>query len=200
MQDHLLTRIKDKEPVLSELLFNGQDLSPLLLSKPHSLTELTLKCYKNGHFYMVKCQSVPFALTFLLVFWQPKYDFYLKRNKQIKELLNNIFVRLKDYGCKSVTLTENFAVVLSSNTSLACFCSGDVDLSADITEIEDITACLNSLNYFSKAQPKKIGEYSGQSMMFLNKDVIEGGFWVNVIWRNIRKYDQIAKDKSKIKI
>ena len=223
MQDHLLTRIKDKETVLSELLFNGQDLSPLLLSEPDSLTELdkaNLKeCYKKyGRSYVEQlvadAKVIPFAAyVFISIdcdkkFWQPKYDFYLKRNKQIKELLNDIFVRLKDYGCKSVTLTENFAVVLSSNTSIACFCSGDVDLSADITEIEDITACLNSLNYFSKAQPKKIGEYSGQSMMFLNKGVIEGGFWVNVIWKPVTraflvqdKYDiRLAKDRLRAKL
>ena len=103
MQDHLLTRIKDKEPVLSELLFNGQDLSPLLLSEPHSLTELdkaNLKeCYKKyGRSYVEQlvadAKVIPFAAyVFISIncdkeFWQPKYDFYLKRNKQIKELLN----------------------------------------------------------------------------------------------------------------
>lgn len=222
-QNHSLIRIKDKETVASELLFNGQDLTPLLLSEPHSLSEsdtANLKeCYNQyGRAYIERlvkdAKIIPFAAYIFInidcdkEFWQPKYDFYLKRNNEVKALLNDIFIRLRVYDCKSLTLTENFAVVLSSGTSIACFSSGDVDLSADIAEREAITACLNSLNYFSKEQPDKIGEYSGQSMMFFNKDVIEGGFWVNVVWKPVTraflvqdKYEtRLSKDRLEAKL
>jgi hypothetical protein len=202
LEGHTLTRIKNKETVSSVLFFNGQDLTSLLLADPNSLDEsdkINLReCYNQyGRIYIeslvTNAKIIPFAAyVFINIdcdkdFWKPKYDFYLKRNNEVKELLNSIFIRLKKYECKSLTLTENFAVVLSSDTSIACFCSGDVDLSADITEKDAIIACLNSLNYFSKEQPNKIGEYSGQSMMFFNKDVIEGGFWVNVVWKPVTR-------------
>lgn len=214
LQDHSLKRIKDKETVASELLFNGQDLTPLLLSEPHSLSEsdkANLKeCYNQyGRAYIERlvkdAKIIPFAAYIFInidcdkEFWQPKYDFYLKRNNEVKALLNDIFIRLKDYDCKSLTLTENFAVVLSSDTSIACFSSGDVDLSADIADREAITECLNSLNYFSKEQPEKIGEYSGQSMMFFNKDIIEGGFWVNVVWKPVTRAF-LVQDKYDVRL
>ena len=221
--NHSLKRKRDKETAGSELLFNGRDLTPLLLLDPNSIEQSDRvnlkKCYnlygREYVFELVKnAKIIPFAASaFISIncdrdFWEPKYNFYLKRNNEIKELLNNIFVNLKDYQCKSLTLTENFAVLLSSGTSIGCFCSGDVDLSADIAEREAITACLNSLNYFSKEQPNKIGEYSGQSMMFFNNSVIDGGFWVNVIWKPVTraflvqdKYEErLLKDRLSAKL
>jgi hypothetical protein len=202
LRDHTLTRIKNTETEAPELLFNGQDLTPLLLVDPNSLDEsdkINLRqCYKQyGRIYIEKlvhdAKIIPFAAhVFINIdcdkdFWKPKHDVFLKRNNEIKALLNSIFIKLKDYECRSLTLTENFAVVLTSDLCIACFCSGDVDLSADINEKDSIIACLNSLNYFSKEQPDKISEYSGQSMMFHNKDIIKGGFWVNVIWKPVTR-------------
>ena len=197
-----LVRQKAKDTEASKLLINDRDLTPLLLADPNSLdesdkTNLRQSYNHYGRAYIDKlvtdAKVIPFAShVFINIdcdkdFWKPKYDFFLKRNNEVKALLNSIFLKLKDYECKSLTLTENFAVVLSSNTSIASFCSGDVDLSADINEKDSIVACLNSLNYFSKEQPNKISEYSGQSMMFQNKDIIEGGFWVNVIWKPVTR-------------
>ena len=221
--NHSLKRKRDKETAGFELLFNGRDLTPLLLLDPNSIEQFDRvnlkKCYnlygREYVFELVKnAKIIPFAASVFISincdrdFWEPKYNFYLKRNNEIKELLNDIFVNLKDYNCKSLTLTENFAVVLSSGTSIGCFCSGDVDLSADISEREAITACLNSLNYFSKEQPNKIGEYSGQSMMFFNNSIIDGGFWVNVVWKPITraflvqdKYEErLLKDRLSAKL
>ena len=44
-------------------------------------------------------------------YWREKHNRYTKRNIEIKEMLNRVFVNLNSYGCESVTLTENFAVV-----------------------------------------------------------------------------------------
>lgn len=213
-EGHPLTRIKDKETLASVLFFNGQDLTSLLLSDPNSLDEsdkINLReCYNQyGRIYIESlaknAKVIPFAAyVFINIdcdkdFWKSKYDFYLKRNNEVKDLLNSIFIRLKNYECKSLTLTENFAVVLTSDLSIACFCSGDVDLSADISEKDAIIACLNSLNYFAQEQPDKIGEYSGQSMMFFNKDIIEGGFWVNVVWKPVTRAF-LEQDKYEIRL
>ena len=216
LHDIHLSRVKDIETVSSELILNGIDLTPLLLRDPKSLKRIEIedlkKCYKfYGLEYVYRvaqeAKIIPFAAyVFIAInldrnFWQPKYDFYVDRNNKIKDLVNEIFKKLKRYDCKSLTLTENFAVILSSNTSIACFCSGDVDLSADINERESITACLNSLDFFSKEQPKKIGEYSGQSMMFFNKEIIEGGFWVNVVWKPVTRafFEQLKYEESLLK-
>ena len=202
LQDQKLTRIKNKEVLVSKLFYEGQNLTSLLLAHPNSLDELDktklIECYNYyGRAYIEKLiidsKIIPFAAHVFInidcdkAFWKPKYDFYIKRNNEVKQLLNSIFIKLKNYKCNSLTLTENFAVLLTTNTSIACFCSGDIDLSADIIDKDAIISCLNSLNYFSKEQPAKIGEYSGQSMMFFNKDIIEGGFWVNVIWKPVTR-------------
>lgn len=140
-------------------------------------------------------------------YWREKHDSYTKRNIEIKEMLDKVFENLNSYGCESVTLTENFAVVLTTNGCIGDFCSGDVDLSADIVEREKITSCLNSMNFFSKDQPSAIGEYAGQSMQFFNENLFEDGFWINVIWKPVTraflvqdKYDKrLSKDRLEAK-
>lgn len=136
-------------------------------------------------------------------YWKEKHNKYIKRNTEIKEIVDKVFQNLNKYGCDSVTLTENFAVVLTTNGCIGDFCSGDVDLSADIKEQEKITSCLNSMNFFSKDQPNSIGEYVGQSMQFFNESIFEEGFWINVIWKPVtraflvqEKYEKrLSKDR-----
>ena len=138
-------------------------------------------------------QILPFASHILREldcdyhYWDSIHQKYIVRNTEIKSIVNNVFYEFNNFGCKSPTLTENFAVVLSSNSCIGCFCSGDVDISADIKEINKITECLNSIGFQSKEQPEKIGEYSGQSMQFYNKNLLENGFWINVIWKPVTR-------------
>jgi hypothetical protein len=202
LEDLAVTRKKVKDNLAPALIFNGQDLTHLLSADSKSLDEFDKsslrQCYNAyGRPYIEKfvydSKIVPFAAhVFVTIdcdkeFWKEKHDFFVKRNDKIKVLLNSVFIKSKECEIASLTLTENFAVVLSSDSCMGCFCSGDVDLSADINEIDSIIACLNSLNFFSKKQPAKIGEYSGQSMMFHNKDIIKDGFWINVIWKPVTR-------------
>jgi len=120
-------------------------------------------------------------------YWRREHDFFVNRSKKIISLLVSIFSKMKERECHSLTLTENFASVLSSNACIGCFGSGDIDLSADIKEIDKIVSGLNSLGFYSKEQPKSIGQYSGQSMQFFNSKAIEDGFWVNVIWKPVTR-------------
>ena len=140
-----------------------------------------------------KNQIIPFAAHIFTNldcdsnFWRSKYDYYVLRNNEIRSMLEDVFIALKNYNCSSITLTENFAALLASESNIGCFCSGDVDLSADILEQEKITECMNSIGFYSKEQPRSIGEYSGQSMQFFNTNVLSDGFWINVIWKPVTR-------------
>lgn len=198
----LLKRIREPSTEGSELIFEGQDLTGLLLWHPDAFSEenraILVKCYEEyGQKVFEKLASdnkiTPFVAHVLIdldcdkVFWKEKHDNFVLRNTAIKALLESIFVDAQSYSCESVTLTENFAAVLSSNACIGCFCSGDVDLSADITEKDQIIKWLKKFDFLSKEQPASIGEYSGQSMQFFNSNVIDGGFWINVIWKPVTR-------------
>lgn len=186
----------------SQIIFNDKDLTSLLLRSDVSLEEreknLLLEAYDEygrSFFYDLSENNriVPFAAQIFISlacdvsFWSEKLQFYIKRNESIKDLLEDIFSKADHYSCKSVTLTENFAVVLTTGICIGCFSSGDIDLSADLMEKDKITKWLNSFGFFSKEQPDQIGEYSGQSMQFHNPDIIEEGFWINVIWKPVTR-------------
>ena len=185
-----------------DAIYEGKYIKALLLRQPNTLCvderEILINYYsKNGKEQLLKIgkgkKIIPFVaemfieLGFDEQFWRPYYDFYLYRNIKIKNLLDSIFKELKAHGCKSVVLTENFGVLLASNSDMASFCSGDVDLSADITEKNIIVSILNLFGFHSKDQPSNIGEYTGQSMQFFSGDAIDGGFWVNVIWKPVTR-------------
>ena len=200
MQD--LTRARKQTNENCEAVFRGKNITPLLLRKVENFSseerELLLYYYSEHskeHLLTIAegKKIIPFVADVFIglgrdeQFWRMHYDFYLRRNTEIKELLDSIFGGLEAYGCKSVVLIENFAALLASYSSLACFCSGDVDLSADIAEKDAIVNCLRSFSFESKDQPSKIGEYSGQSMQFYSDEAIDGGFWINVIWKPVTR-------------
>ena len=190
-------RLSDDDKTGRTLVHNGVNIIALLMSDIRTLDEKDRLVLKQSYrhygrdwiYDLVKDNKIiPFAAYSLSsiecdkVFWDSIYSKFLKKNEAVREIVHSIFMELEHYDCKSLTLTENFAVVLSSQMPLGCFCSGDVDLSADIAEKDAISACLNSLGFHSKTQDEKIGEYTGQSLMFYNQDVIDGGFWINVVW------------------
>lgn len=197
-----LTRARKQTNENCEAIFRGKSITGLLLRQPESFSleerELLLDYYSqhNKEHLLTIAEGkkiIPFVADVFIElgcdeqFWQPHYDFYLKRNHKIKGILDSIFSGLEAYGCKSVVLTENFGALLASDSSLASFCSGDVDLSADIAEKDAIVNCLRSFSFESKDQPAKIGEYSGQSLQFYNDKSIDGGFWINVIWKPVTR-------------
>lgn len=194
---------KKKLPTFNNPSYNNHNqLINLLVRECDSLhpheKDFINKSYKNlGREFVEKMaadnQITPFAAHILssldhdTEYWKKKHTQFILRNTAIKSLIDTVFVAFKQYNCSSVTLTENFAVVLSTNSCIGCFCSGDVDLSADIAEQKLITECLNSIGFNSNDQPRLIGEYSGQSMQFFNKNVLKKGFWINVIWKPVTR-------------
>lgn len=197
-----LTRVRKSANESFEVAYQGQNIIPLLLREFESLSaeerDLILKYYSEYStehiFAMAKGNKIiPFVADVFIKlgcdteYWLPHYDFYLRRNSKLKQLLDSIFRNLKAHNCKSVVLTENFGALLASHGNLACFCSGDVDLAADISEKENIVNCLRDFEFHSKDQPSRIGEYSGQSMQFYSDEAIDGGFWINVVWKPVTR-------------
>jgi hypothetical protein len=209
-----LKRIRTQTDETSDAIYEGRCITALLLRQPNSLCfeeREILKSYyiKNGKEQLLKIgkgkKIIPFVAEMFIElgldkqFWGAHYNFYLNRNIKIKNLLDSIFKELKARGCKSVVLTENFGVLLASNSGMASFCSGDVDLSADITEQNIIVSTLNLFGFHSKDQPSNIGEYTGQSMQFFSGDAIDGGFWVNVIWKPVTRAF-LVQDKYEVRL
>ena len=214
----ILNRKREVETEGAGVVYEGKNLTSLLLRQPETLSEeervFLVECYTHyGRDFFEKTTSdkkiIPFAAHILIDlecdvdFWRKKHNFYVKRNQSIKNLLESIFAKMSDFQCETVTLTENFAVLLATNACIGCFSSGDVDLSADISERGKIVDWFRSFNFLSNDPPKSITEYSGQSMQFFNPDSIDGGFWINVIWKPVTraflvqdKYDvRLSKDR-----
>ena len=154
---------------------------------------------------IVKNKILPFAACIFVSincdrnYWEKKHDFFVNKNNAIKTLLDNVFINMQSFGCKTLTLTENFGVVLRSNSCLGCFCSGDVDLYADIGEKEKIESCLNKMNYFCDYRSGRVTEYSNQISMFYNPDVLDEGYWINILWTTTSRAFLI-QDKYNIRL
>jgi len=214
----ILSREREIQLEGAGIVYEGINLTSLLLRQPETLSEeervILVECYMHygRDFFdtnMSNNKIIPFAAHVLIDlecdvdFWREKHNFYIKRNQAIKDLLESIFATMSDFQCESVTLTENFAVLLATDNCIGCFSSGDVDLSADISERDKIVDWFRSFNFLSNDPPQSIGEYSGQSMQFFNPDLIDGGFWINVIWKPVTraflvqdKYDvRLSKDR-----
>lgn len=214
----ILNRKREIQTEGAGVVYEGKNLTSLLLRQSETLSEeeriFLVECYTHyGRDFFEKntCDNkiIPFAAHVLIDlecdvdFWRKKHNFYVKRNQAIKDLLESIFATMSDFKCESVTLTENFAVLLATNACIGCFSSGDVDLSADISERGKIVDWFRSFNFLSNDPPQSIGEYSGQSMQFFNPDSIDDGFWINVIWKPVTraflvqdKYDvRLSKDR-----
>jgi hypothetical protein len=214
----LINRKKEKASQGCQVVYKRKNLTSLLLRDVESLSAEERTCLRDyyGRYgreafekIAVDNKIVPFAAHVLIAldcdisFWQEKHNFFVQRNQKIKAILNSIFAAMENFDCKSLLLIENFAVVLASKLCIGCFCSGDVDLSADIAERYKIIDCLRGFNFIGKEQPESIGEYSGQSMQFGNCDIIEGGFWINVAWKPVtrafliqdRYENRLAKDR-----
>ena len=189
---------KRLEPELGEgLIFDGKDLTSLFLKQPTDLTNeeasLIRQCYftyglDKFHNFAKDQKILPFVahtLKYLELdtnFWLSEHKVFIDRNSKIKEFLEELFSATHEFSCFSLTLTENFGALIASNSCIGDFCSGDVDIYADLEELNNIIRLMNFFNFFSKEQPKDIGEYTGQSLQFFCSSFLDDGFWINIIW------------------
>lgn len=125
-------------------------------------------------------------------FWHKEHSYYWDRNLKVIELLNTVFKKLEEKGCKRVCVTENFASVLSSNACIGCFSSGDVDLFVDKSYLPIVDEVMDELGF-------KIGDRLKRKKCFAyeyyHEDIIGSKFWLNFQWtpltrRKTHLYDQ----------
>lgn len=129
-------------------------------------------------------------------YWNNIHENFIARNKSIKILLNSLFQKSKILGVRSLTLTENFASVLSSDSCIGCFSSGDVDLSASIDEKELIISSMESIGFIVFKRKKSANISDKQCLMFFNDELFGSGFWFNVVWTPVTR-DYFYQEKYK---
>lgn len=124
--------------------------------------------------------------------WKQTHNSYFERNRIIIENINYVFEKMKKNGVRSLCAMENFAVMLESEECHACFCSGDVDLTADTSERQRIEDTLSECGYLSDVR-----RHSMQDTMsnYQNIDVIDGGFWINLMWKPIARRALFKQNK-----
>tara|TARA_B110000014_G_C20056754_1_gene550069 strand:- start:57 stop:1112 length:1056 start_codon:yes stop_codon:yes gene_type:complete len=184
------------------LIYRGKNILPFLLRWPESLNNNEIDFIKQ--FYndysipfikelVLKENIVPFASHIFIFlkcdesYWKKEHDLFLKRNTIIKSTLDSIFNKSNSAGIKSLTLTENFASLLLSKSCLGCFSSGDVDLSADISEKDKIILCMKSVRFFVDKRKKSSSITEKQCTMFYNDSIIDSGLWINVVWVSVTR-------------
>lgn len=81
------------------------------------------------------------------VYWNSEYEYFLNRNKAVISEIDSIFSELRKNGITRIIAYENFGALLSSDTDVALYSSGDVDLFADVSSKDEITKIMQSLGY-----------------------------------------------------
>lgn len=80
-------------------------------------------------------------------YWDKVLSKYRERNNEILLETEQIFAQFSDFSIEKVFLTENFAALLASGNDIALFCSGDIDIFADISEKEKVYLSFKKLGY-----------------------------------------------------
>lgn len=118
--------------------------------------------------------------------WSTIHKSYEKRNLIILEETRKIFKRFSD-RLHTIFLFENFGTILSIDACLACFSSGDIDLSANPKDYDEIEKCMLELGYVKEIRrgvPDSIMTTFSKQKVLENKD-----FYVNFEWKPIaRRY------------
>ena len=154
---------------------------------------------KNKYEYIYKIFKTKKILPFAaLIFyklgldklkWKKVYSSYAKRNSIIKNFLQTLFLKAEKRGIKSMILTENFAVLISTNLPLGCFCSSDVDLFISYEDLDKSLLLFKDFGLIQKSQNKNQGRSSTQFLQFCKSDLIDEDFWINISWKPVtRKY------------
>lgn len=91
--------------------------------------------------------SVLCSLNIDREFWKDYSEYYSKRNQAIIRMLDDVFGSFSTNKCISPCVTENFGSLLLSDYHIECFCSGDVDISSDISEKEKIDKTLVDMGF-----------------------------------------------------
>lgn len=100
-----------------------------------------------------QAKMLPFLAKLLLTLeiepqvWQPVYDRYAGRNRQVIAELDRVYAALTASGCKKLFVSENFGAMLAADSDPALFASGDVDNYVDAAEYPAVKRVMTSLGY-----------------------------------------------------
>ena len=181
-----------------------KNINRLLLKRYEDLSNLEIKLissfYKKNNFDKVlklteKNKITPFAASIFIKLgfdinkWKIVFNKFYERNLIIKNFLSKLFKRSTDLNINSLVLTENYAVVLSTKSSIALFCSSDVDLFIPKSYLDETIKLFKSFGLVQINQKKNVNRKSNQFLQFYIKNLVPGDFWINISWKPVtRKY------------
>jgi len=139
------------------------------------------KCYALAE----KHKLLPFIAKLLneigvdIVHWLPIINSYRTRNLHVLHELTKIYEIFYLNGIHKVFVTENFGAMLSADTDIGLFASGDIDNYADIAEYDRICAAFSQRGY------KKKDRFSGHLLIstnFTNNELLPKNFEIGIEW------------------
>jgi hypothetical protein len=177
-------------------------LLPLFLRSKDSLSEKEIiqikECYKNyGRekvelFIKQEKSNRPFASLLLQQidcdsqYWEQVHQSYIDSNTKILAFLDKLFSDYYQIGGKTLCVIENFGSMLSSGISLGCFASNDVDITADTSERELLIKVMSDNGFYINKRNNHVSD-SKQISTFFNQDVLNNGYWINIMWKPISR-------------
>lgn len=114
--------------------------------------------------------------------WDKHYQHFLNRNRQVIDQIDELFAHFKSKGITRIAAYENFGALLISDTDIALYSSGDVDLFADIAFKRQIIDAMVELGYLPT---KDINHKRNLMTEFLKEGAV---IRVNVDWKVLRRY------------
>lgn len=112
-------------------------------------------------------------------FWVKQIELYKIRNLKIINVLSELFRDFNQFDIYNIFVYENFGALISSDTNIALFASGDVDLYADVSNKNKIYSILENHDFKSMNKGKKSEKVKTE---FFNEKLFEKGFGINVMW------------------
>lgn len=114
--------------------------------------------------------------------WEQHYRHFANRNRQITQLMDQVFRTFDRAGIHRVCVFENYGAMLAADTDIALYSSGDVDLFADITQKEQIQTVLADFQYDPLPDENN---RRGIATEFRKKD---GLIRINVAWKPLIRH------------
>lgn len=119
-------------------------------------------------------------------FWENVHLNYTFRNEILITTLDYLFGEFERAGGKTLCVVENFGSVLSSDISIGCFGSSDVDLTADISEKSLLVSVMEKRGFTIQQRGHHASD-SKELTTFFNPEVTEDGYWLNVMWMPVSR-------------
>ena len=147
----------------------------------HSQKEILSKAEEQKMIPFVS--SVLCSLNIYREFWKDYVEYYSNRNKKIIRMLDDLFSAFEKNNCISPCVTENFGSLLSTDYHIECFCSGDVDISSDIAEKENINKTLEGMG-FTLVKRKEYKSEIAQDEYKCPNHYLED-FYLNIVYQPV---------------